>query len=120
MGLRFTTNTWRAPLQLIDSWLPAPNYHPAPKVAPRVVQLFARAGWLGRSVSDATAIASSPSSSPEAVTTRPCRVRLVRNPDPTSNCRTDTRLIISGRISDVCAELERLAAQEHQALRHRA
>jgi hypothetical protein len=28
MGIRFTNNTWRAPLQLIDSWLPAANTHP--------------------------------------------------------------------------------------------
>jgi hypothetical protein len=28
--------------------------------------------------------------------------------------RQDTRLVISGRINDVCAELDRLAALEHQ------
>jgi hypothetical protein len=32
----------------------------------------------------------------------------------------DARLVISGRINDVCAELDRLAALENQARRQRA
>ncbi len=50
MGIRFTTNTWRAPLQLIDCWLPVQESratattHPTP----RLLQRFAKAGWLRR------------------------------------------------------------------------
>jgi predicted component of type VI protein secretion system len=120
MGIRFTNNTWRAPLQLIDSWLPAPSFNQAPKGTPKVVQLFARAGWLGRKTAGAPAIPSSVNSASETQTTQPCRVRVVRSAVQASNNRSDARLVISGRINDVCAELERLAALEHQAVRHRA
>lgn len=123
MGIRSTNNTWRAPLQLIDSWLPAPSFNQSPKGTSKVVQLFARAGWLGRSAAGTSATPSSPnspSSTNETQTLRPRRVRVVRGAVPAANCLTDARMVISGSINDVCAELERLAAIEHQALRQRA
>lgn len=115
MGIRFKTNTWRTPLQLIDSWLPPPAPTGRPQATPKVAQLFARAGWLGRALSG-SATTATPHNSPHPVTpSRPCRVRVLRALDTGAACRTDARLVISGRISDVCAELDRLAALEHQA-----
>ena len=41
-------------------------------------------------------------------------VRVVRNTDAGASCRMDARLVISGRINDVCAELDRLAELENR------
>jgi hypothetical protein len=142
MGYRLSSSTWRAPIQLIDSWLPSPGLAPSTRKASHVVQLFARAGWLNHPVTrtpapDAqhhplsdtvsrstasTAAASTPSTSLTAAgctasaatpnPSRPCHVRVLRTTDAGTGCRTDARLVISGRISDVCAELERLASME--------
>lgn len=120
MGIRFTNNTWRAPLQLIDSWLPAPSFNQVSESTPKVVQLFARAGWLGRKATGTPATPSSVSSTSETQKPQSCGVRVVRSAAQAPNNRSDARLVISGRISDVCAELERLAAIEHKALRQRA
>lgn len=116
MGILFSNNTWRAPLQLIDSWLPTPATHTPPKPAAKVVQLFARAGWLRHPAKNAPAT----SSTQMTAAPLPCRVRVMRNADSASSCRTDARLVISGRMGDVCAELDRLAALEHQTLRQHA
>lgn len=120
MGIRFTTNTWRAPLQLIDSWLPTPTFNQQAKTAPKVVQLFARAGWLGRSNTTAATAANDPAKPRTLSAQRPSRVRVVRSSNAGPGCRTDARLVISGHINDVCAELDRLAAIENQAPRQRA
>ncbi|MGE0098998.1 MAG: hypothetical protein AB7S86_11695 [Hydrogenophaga sp.] len=118
MGILFNTNTWRAPLQLIDCWLPAPATRRTlaanEPLANRAVQRFARAGWLGR---PARVPAQQPaliapmkrSESPGA-----CRVRVLRQTDPVPSPSLGVRLVISGRINDVCAELDRLADQESQ------
>jgi hypothetical protein len=104
MGLRF--NTWRAPLQLIHSWLPAAYFN-----------LFRRVGWPERSATGSALSASALVGTHAAMAPRPCRVRSVRTINPTTGCRTDMRLVISGRISDVCAELDRLADLEHRGFR---
>ena len=118
MGIRFTTNTWRAPLQLIDCWLPlhepkaAATTHPTP----RLLQRFAKAGWLRR---------PSPTNPPEPGSSQrkhlapyqarqaniPCGNASTRSPN---DQRIDGRLVLSGRIDQVCAELERLAAIEQR------
>jgi hypothetical protein len=113
MGKLFNTNTWRAPLQLIDCWLPSPAIRKAPAanepLVTRAVQRFARAGWLGRGAPTgaASALRTAPSTS-----TTPCRVRVLRQVEPMPAHRPGVRLVISGRINDVCAELDRLADQE--------
>ena len=119
MGIRIQRNTWRAPLQLIDSWLPQPpapaNRHHLTAIAQR----FARAGWLGRASAQPVPPASSttghaaPASADLSRAHREASVRVV----PATHrmhegVRTDTRVVLSGRIADVCAELERLAALE--------
>ncbi len=119
MGIRFNTNTWRAPLLLIDSWLPSRSkallgQHDS---LPQVVQRFTRAGWLGRGPSKAaTAVTAAPSRlAATAAVQLACHVRVLRTVEAAndSRCNDDARLVISGRISDVCAELDRLAALEH-------
>lgn len=115
MGIRINTNTWRLPLELIDSWLPAPPHGATTrKGLPQLVQRFARAGWLGRHRATATigTVEMGPMTS-TATSLRVCRVRVV--PPVGGGFRNDARLVISGRMADVCAELDRLAALEHQS-----
>ena len=119
MGIRFNTNTWRAPLLLIDSWLP-PSFERvgAARSLPQILHRFVRAGWLTRPP-------KSPADSRTGVITghrvtnhamvRACHVRVLRTMDTSGSPRDDGRLVISGRINDVCAELERLAALELQS-----
>lgn len=116
MGIRIASSSWRAPLQLIDSWLPTPAQTCLPRrpLAP-LLQRFARAGWLGRAPQP-------PERTPRAVVThtvttcpatvRTAPVRIVRAP---KGVRGNTRLVISGRLADVCAELDRLVALEQPA-----
>lgn len=115
MGIRIN-NTWRLPLQLIDSWLPAPSHRASTrKGPPQLVQRFTRAGWLGRH--QPAASTGSVDVGPMANTApslRVCRVRVV--PPASGGFCHDARLVISGRMADVCAELDRLAALEHQTV----
>lgn len=130
MGLFFSERSWRAPLQLIDCWLPEPgsvshspragtgNNGPASQrsasagLHSATVQRFARAGWLGRQAANAPqlddptdphggpALAGDPGHSMRAATR------------PTARRGAGARVVLSGRMDQVCAELERLAAQE--------
>jgi hypothetical protein len=124
MGIRFHANTWRAPLQLIDCWLPdnQPIAPARPTAMPRSLQNFVRAGWLNRVATTIRPFDLAPVI-PDS-TTRPCATvhnidahRRTSPPRPKTFPRTDARLVISGRIGDVCAELDRLAALEFQAIR---
>lgn len=120
MGIRINAHTWRAPLQIIDSWLPAPTAPTTPVVPrrglPLILQRFARAGWLGRG----RVAANGPMAGLQArcapplpsASSRNHPVRLVRGSD---RLRNDARMVISGRLSDVCAELDRLALLELQS-----
>lgn len=117
MGIRFNTNTWRAPLLLIDSWLPAAPPSSARSTLPQAVQRFAQAGWLGRAIEVMPKAAPRPASAhrPQnpVISGRACHVRVLRAAEATNCSREDARLVISGRINDVCAELDRLAALEY-------
>lgn len=111
MGIRITSKTWRAPLQLIDSWLPSP---PCPyktrKPLPTLMQRFVRAGWLaGKTPKQALPAAGVVSSAAISRSAQPATVRLKRSSRPGRSAS----LVISGRMADVCAELDRLAALEH-------
>jgi hypothetical protein len=95
MGLFFQSRSWRKPLQLIECWLPEPVQTtrsasvalPAGATPTAAVRRFARAGWLGRPAAN------------EA---------LLRG-------RHDGRVALSGRIDEVCRELDRLADRETRA-----
>jgi hypothetical protein len=113
MGIRITSSTWRKPLRLIDSWLPSkPSPTPPDRVLSQLLQRFTRAGWLGQ-VRNAPTLAhrGTQETTPAAMPSRSCRVRVHANG---SGAPTGPRLIISGRMADVCAELERLEALERQ------
>lgn len=121
MGIRFTTNTWRAPLQLIDCWLPIqePRATASPYPTPRLLQRFAKAGWLRRpSLANPPVTGNMQRNRQAARQTRltdiPCGSTNTRSTD---NGRVDGRLVLSGRIDHVCAELERLAAIEQRMYR---
>jgi len=127
MGLFFSARSWRAPLQLIDCWLPEPGATarqraessaraPAPSsVTPGsvAVQRFTRAGWLGRQAANAPRLddPTDPSGSAGPVCGASHSER--RSGRPAAGARrSGARVVLSGRLDQVCAELDRLAAQE--------
>jgi hypothetical protein len=117
MGIRLHSSTWRAPLQLIDSWLPAPAPRPSANLrGAQAVMQFARAGWLGRRAGSAVPEPTAHTLPQAPATASPvprCRVSVVRDSDTAPRGRA--RVVISGRMADVCSELDRLAALEHLA-----
>lgn len=129
MGLFSSARSWRAPLQLIDCWLPEPGSatrtgrsgagdHQV--LQPRAqtgqpsatVQRFARAGWLGRPAANAPRLddPTDPHGGPAPAD----RSAGAAHPAPRSAAhrRAGARVVLSGRMDQVCAELERLAALE--------
>lgn len=115
MGKLFNTNTWRAPLQLIDCWLPLPadrRRPTAPATAGRAVQRFARAGWLHREAANAPSVQAGHQAAHHADSPASFRAKALRQAEARRAQIRDTRLFLSGSMVDVCAELDRLAAQE--------
>lgn len=117
MGIRIHPNTWREPLRLIDSWLSSPSPKPIAVTVrdlPQQLRRFARAGWLGKDLlqpANKTLAACEPI--PQAlIPSQQQRVRIKHATTVHSHNRA--RLVISGNMADVCAELERLAALEQQ------
>jgi hypothetical protein len=117
MGIRISSKTWRAPLQFIDSWLPSPaSYRPSHRQPlGRLIQRFARAGWLGHRPTTCEQAPNRTPAAPPQRATRPAIAKPVRIVRPAPDTRGRARLVISGRISDVCAELDRLASLEQRA-----
>jgi hypothetical protein len=120
MIMRFALSgeNWRSPLRVIDSFLP-----PAPEqqgshtlAAHRWMARFTQAGWL------------SPASQPASLANTLCTARLPvaghTHDNGTSTLTVHSHpngLRISGRMADVCAELDRLAqleARQPKATRH--
>lgn len=120
MGKIFNTNTWRAPLQLIDCWLPLPSDRPARPaasfMAAKAVQRFARAGWLNREAANGPTMQARQPVATQAGSPTACRVRVLRQAEAQRGQSRDMRLVISGPIGDVCAELDRLAALEQASM----
>ncbi len=111
MGIRIHRNTWSAPLQLIDSWLPPARPAPTrPRALSVVAQRFVQAGWLHRRASnDETAHTPADVGAPAR---HVAPARLTGTPR-----RRDPRVWLSGRMTDVCAELDRLVELETQGVR---
>lgn len=124
MGFRIRNSHWRDPLQIIDSLLPTRQ---PPKVGRSAastspsVRAFLKAGWLrgkttaaaGIGKTSCSARTSSQTIGTSSSQSKGAAVRIIqqdRNPMTTS--RPEARLVISGRIGDVCAELDRLVAME--------
>lgn len=122
MGIRFKSNTWRAPLRLIDNLLPECGADAKPNAVgrkpSRLMDAFVRAGWLKGGASAPKAVPVSVPSTRLPPST-PCSVRVLRSGATGMGRRQDMRLVISGRIGDVCAELDRLAALEQSAFARR-
>lgn len=123
MGFRINkTSSWRAPLQIIDCFLPRREAsHPAPPVVTRCLRTFQRAGWLGkaRKTSDMPAMPADdacarPTTAQGSNTQASPPMRVIHTPEQPIVVprRPSARVVISGRMADVCAELERLAAME--------
>lgn len=128
MGLFFSARSWRAPLQLIDCWLPSPGISarkasdlraaaPSAERSPSpVVQRFTRAGWLGRPAANAPHLddptdPTDPGRAGSATTPQRCTHRAEPTP-PRASRSAGARVVLSGRMDRVCAELDRLAEQE--------
>jgi hypothetical protein len=90
------------PLQGLWTWLITPIEGQAPAPTGPLMRVPARAG---RAVPRAAA--------PLRRAARPLRVVRVVEPGPLRSAAG--RMVISGRMADVCAELDRLAAQEARA-----
>ena len=121
MGKFFNTNTWRAPLQLIDCWLPVPSEHrPHPvarSTASKALQRFTRAGWLHREAANGPAMKERPAIAIQQTGSSPaCRVRVLRQVEAHRAKARDAHLVIAGPIGEVCAELDRLAALEQASM----
>ncbi len=120
MGILFNTSTWRAPLMMIDSWLPQRRDTPVRRVQSLALQRFERAGWLGRrgpSRSEHPKVPSVHVGAHPAAARTDAAVRRGGNAEPWG---TDSRVIIAGRMRDVCAELDRLVAMEQAQRASRA
>jgi hypothetical protein len=116
MGIRFNTNTWRTPLLLIDSWLPpSPERASPPRALPKSLQRFTHAGWLGRNTATNPVLPNSVQPVARTASRRPCRVRHGNEGDGLLSGAPAARVVISGRIDDVCDELARLADLESHA-----
>jgi hypothetical protein len=121
MGKFFNTNTWRAPLQLIDCWLPMPSEHrPEPTArftASKTLQRFTRAGWLHREAANGPSLKERPTLTIQPTGSSPaCRVRVLRQVEAHRAQALDAHLVIAGPIGEVCAELDRLAALEQASM----
>lgn len=90
------------PAQLALPFANGPHAHPAALCMPTAVGANARADKA---------------SGRKATQPRPCagRVRVLRELDETASPASAGRLIISGSMTDVCAELDRLAQLESRA-----
>lgn len=134
MGLFFSARSWRAPLQLIDCWLPEPGaaslarqhaqgsmpIRPATGQTSATVQRFARAGWLGRPAANAPRLddPTDPHGGPASASQPGGALQTGQQTGqhaarrPAARRGAGARLVLSGRMDQVCAELERLVAQE--------
>lgn len=120
MGFRIKSGNWRRPLQVIDSFLPRREeaLPPAPPVLSRCLRSFQRAGWLGKQAArkgGGAPAAQAQDESPAARVVAASAVRVIHAAPEQAIVvprRPSARVVISGRMADVCAELERLAAME--------
>lgn len=125
MGIRLHTNTWHRPLRTLDCWLPASESssvawrHRLLQLGKQCAQIFAHARRKQRHQATAADTQRVVGRAPEQVPATPAatpRLRVTRHLDRTGGGTGHARFVISGRMADVCAELDRLAAQEARHL----
>lgn len=114
MGHHFFSRTWRAPLLLIDSWLPPPALpHSITRDESAQMLRFARAGWLGSTREQAMVGKSSAGHIARPVVTRVAPSSMTPLAATTARTTPESpRVVLSGRLTDVCAELDRMVATE--------
>ena len=129
MGFRFNKpSSWRTPLQIIDSLLPPQvTVQHAPPLVAHCLRSFQRAGWLGKTRNKIGGVPAAPvdgtgkrTAAAQCTDARaPLPVRVIHTPEQPIVLprRPGARVVISGRMADVCAELERLAAMEARTSR---
>jgi hypothetical protein len=109
MNMRFalSSENWRSPLRLIDSLLPPAHEprkrHPGP--TQQWMRRFSQAGWLGTTSNPTN---DTPVHTPPKATGAHAQIHRTF---PMSR-EHPHGLRLSGRVNDVCAELERLDRQE--------
>ena len=115
MGILFNTRSWRTPLLMIDSWLPRRAETPARRAQAAVLQRFVRAGWLGRHRAASGTEAPTPARGRSGTQRTPAQAAIaVRRGGSAEPWGSDSRVVIAGRMRDVCAELDRLVAMEQR------
>jgi len=126
MGIRLQNSTWRRPLRTIDCWLPASGASPSTwrhllqqghqwlnvlrKIChnrrQRTIEAHPAPGHSLRRPGHAAPGEQAPA----------IKLRVTQRDDLHGRSAGCTRLVISGRMADVCAELDRLAALEAHRL----
>ncbi len=125
MGIRLHNSTWHRPLRTLDNWPSVAEVTPSPwhQCYHRCTQ------WLGvvwRSVGSSLAVRRRTEGTGSAPVHRPSdaiaarrtaqKRHVTRKYEGAATGPRGTRLVISGRMADVCAELDRLAALEAHRL----
>mgnify|MGYP001435532893 CR=1 FL=1 len=126
MGIRLHNSSWHRPLRTLDTWPPmaesAPSrWHQGVRRCGRWLSLL----WLGLGGCTPAKTGVGQISAHdhgqrlcEGATARrtALKVHVAQKNGPGGNGSGHTRLVISGRMADVCAELDRLAALEAHGL----
>lgn len=126
MGIRLHNSSWHRPLRTLDTWPPMAESAPSRwHQGVRQCSRWSSQLWLGLGGSSAAMTRVGQTSGHdhghrlgEGVTARRAalKVHFAQNNATGGNSSGHTRLVISGRMADVCAELDRLAALEAHGL----
>lgn len=122
MGIRLHNSSWRQPLIVLDCWPPlAWTPHRTSfdwwQRSFRLLAQACRRGFRRLIASDGPPSPHEGACDPVRAPLRPGRpcmpaLRVSRREEQLLACTGNARLVISGRMSDVCDELDRLAALE--------
>lgn len=125
MGIRLHNSTWHRPLRTLNNWPSVAEVSPS-TWHQRYHRCTQWLGYMWESVGSSLAIrrttegiGSAPVHRPgDAIASRctPQKLRVTRKYEGAASGPRGTRLVISGRMADVCAELDRLAALEAHRL----
>jgi hypothetical protein len=122
MGIRLHNSTWHRPLRTLDSWPPMSDSTPSRwHQSVRQCRSWLSLLWLGLGsyIPARTRVGQTSGQDLghrlcEGATARrtALKVHVAQKHETVGNGSGHTRLVISGRMADVCAELDRLAALE--------
>lgn len=127
MGIRLHNSSWHRPLRTLDSWLPVSDASTSRwdhrlRQCGRWLHLL-RQSWSSchpQHTTHASPTSTRDGSGAGPGVARPksvgIKVRVTQHDDQPGRAAGHIRLVISGRMADVCAELDRLAALEDRHL----